>query len=95
MARGWVRPPPFNGARHDTPMIEQIRRIGWLTVEIALLLVVLCVLLNIILGADSGGFIGSVAVNAAQFLQSIPPGTFLGVVLLVLLYWTFKTRRPG
>lgn len=76
-------------------MIEQIRRIGWLTVEIALLLVIVCVLLNIILGADSGSFIGSVAANTAQFLQSIPPGTFLGVVLIVLLYWTVKARRSG
>ncbi len=76
-------------------MIEQIRRIGWLAVEIALLLVILCVLLNIILGADSGGFIGSVAANAAQFLQSIPPGTFLGVVLIVVLYWLTRSRISG
>jgi hypothetical protein len=76
-------------------MIEQIRRIGWLVVEMALLLVIICVLLNIILGADSGSFIASVAANTTQFLQSIPPGTFLGVVLIVLLYWIFRTRRPG
>jgi hypothetical protein len=76
-------------------MIEQIRRVGWLTVEIALLLVIVCVLLNIILGADSGSFIGSVAANAAQFLQSIPPGTFLGVVLVVILYWLVRSRIAG
>jgi len=76
-------------------MIEQIRRIGWLAVEIALLLVIVCVLLNIILGADSGGFIASVAANATQFLQSIPPGTFLGVVLVVVLYVLVRSRFSG
>lgn len=76
-------------------MIEQIRRIGWLAVEIALLLVLVCVLLNIILGPESGSFIGSVAANASQFLQSIPPGTFLGVVIVVLLYWLARARLSG
>jgi hypothetical protein len=76
-------------------MIEQIRKVGWLTVEIALLLVIVCVLLNIILGPDSGSFIGSVAANTSQFLQSIPPGTFLGVVLVVVLYWLARSRISG
>lgn len=76
-------------------MIEQIRRVGWLAVEIALLLVLICVLLNIILGPESGSFIGSVAANAAQFLQSIPPGTFLGVVLIVILYGLARSRISG
>ncbi len=76
-------------------MIEQIRKIGWLAVEIALLLVIVCVLLSIILGADSGSFIGSVAANATQFLQSIPPGTFLGMVLVVVLYWLARARLSG
>ncbi len=75
-------------------MIEQIRKLGWLAVEAALLLIVLCVLLNIILGPDSGAFITSVAANASHFLQAIPPGAFLGVVLIVLLYWFARSRLP-
>lgn len=74
-------------------MIEHLRKLGWLVVEAALLLVVLCVLLNIILGAESGGFIAAVAGNATQFLQTIPPGTFLGVILVLFLYWLFRSRR--
>ena len=38
-------------------MLDQIRKIGWLAVELGLLLVVLCVLLNILLGKDSGAYI--------------------------------------
>jgi hypothetical protein len=76
-------------------MIERIRKLGWLTVEAALLLVVLCLLLNIILGADSGPFIASVATNATQLLQAIPPGTFIGVILIVVLYWLIRSRLSG
>ena len=73
-------------------MIEQIVRLGWRIVEVVLLLVVLCVLLNIIVGQGSGIFITSVAANALGFLQAIPSGTVVGVVLVVLLYWTIKAR---
>ncbi len=73
-------------------MIEQIRKVGWLAVEVALLLVALCVLLNIILGKDSGSYVASVADNATKFLQALPPGVTLGVVMIVLLYWFAKAR---
>ena len=76
-------------------MIERLRKLGWLVVEAALLLIVLCVLLNIILGKDSGPFITSVAGNATQLLQAIPPGTFLGVILIVVLYWLIRSRFSG
>jgi hypothetical protein len=73
-------------------MLEQIVRLGWRIVEVVLLLVVLCVLLNIIVGQGSGVFIASVAANALGFLQAIPSGTVVGVLLVVLLYWTIKAR---
>jgi hypothetical protein len=73
-------------------MFERITKLGWRVVEAALLLVVLCVLFNIILGKESGTFISSVAANALQFIQSMPPGTFLGIVLLLAVYWIVKSR---
>jgi hypothetical protein len=76
-------------------MIERIRKLGWLAVEAAALLIVLCMLLNIILGKDSGPFISAVAANATQLLQAIPPGTFLGVILIVALCWLFRSRFTG
>jgi preprotein translocase subunit SecG len=50
------------------------------------------VLLNIILGRGSGGFISSVAANALDFTQKIPAGTFLGVFLILALYWVFRSK---
>ena len=76
-------------------MIEKIRKIGWLAIEAGFMLVVLCVLLNIVLGRESGAFISSVAVNAMDFLQRVPSGTFLGIFLILILYWVYKSRESS
>ena len=73
-------------------MIERIRKIGWLAAEIGLLLIVLCILLNILLGKDGGPVIGSVAENASKFLGDLPPGVTLGVALILLVCWLVKSR---
>ena len=78
-----------------TNFLRQLRTIGWAAVEAAFLLVVLCLLLNIIIGDKADSFISTVAKNATAFLQSLPPGIFLGLVLLVLIYGFLKSRlRP-
>lgn len=76
-------------------MMTHIRRAGWFVVELALLLVILCVLLNIILGTEGSSFITQVATNATNFLQRIPPGTFLGVVLILVLAWMVRSRSSS
>ena len=73
-------------------MIEKITKIGWLASEVGLMLVVLCTLLQIILGSASGSFISSVAANTVGFLQQVPPGTFLGLFLILALYSFIKYR---
>jgi hypothetical protein len=76
-----------------TDVLEQVRRVGWLVAELGLLVVVLCLLLNIILGAEgSGEFITSVARNATSFLQALPAGVIMGLVLIVAAYWLVKPR---
>ena len=73
-------------------LIRQATRVGWFVVEVAFMLVVLCVLLNIILGKEGGGFVSSVAANALDFLQKVPSGTFLGIFLILAVYWLIKSR---
>jgi len=75
-----------------TNFLRQLRTIGWAAVEAAFLVVVLCLLLNIIIGDKADSFISTVAKNATAFLQSLPPGIFLGLVLLVLIYGFLKSR---
>ncbi len=76
-------------------MIQKLTKLGWLVIELGFMLVILCVLLNIILGKDSGGFVSSVAANALDFLQKVPSGTVLGIFLIVILvlYWTVKSKE--
>jgi hypothetical protein len=72
--------------------MDQIRKVGWLAVEAGLLIVILCVLLNIILGAESGTFVTSVAGNANTFLQGLPAGVLLSLALIVLAYGLIRLR---
>jgi hypothetical protein len=71
---------------------RQLRTIGWAAVEAAFLLIVLCLLLDIIIGDKADSFISTVAKNATAFLQSLPPGIFLGVVLIVVIWGFLKSR---
>jgi hypothetical protein len=72
---------------------ETIRTIGWRAVEVALIVVLFCVLANIILGEHSGSFVESVAVNALGLARDIPPGTLIGLALIALIYAWFKGIR--
>jgi uncharacterized membrane protein len=74
-------------------MIQKLTKLGWLVVELAFMLVVLCVLLSLILGKDGGAFVSSVAANTLDLLQKVPSGTALGVFLILVLYWTFRRRE--
>jgi uncharacterized membrane protein len=75
-------------------MIQKFTKLGWLVIELAFMLVVLCVLLSFILGKDAGGFVSSVAGNVLDFLQKVPSGTVLGIFLILVLYWTYRRREP-
>jgi len=72
--------------------LRQLRIIGWAAVEAAFLLIVLCLLLNIIIGDKTDSFISGVAKNATTFLQSLPPGIFLGGGFIVE-NWAFLRSR--
>jgi len=72
--------------------LARLRTIGWAVVEAAFLLIVLCVLLNIILGSAADSFIAGVATNATEFLQRLPPGIVVGVALIVMIYGLMKSR---
>ncbi len=75
---------------------DRIRVYGWRTVELASMIVIFCVLLNIILGDGGGAFVTSVANNAILFAQDVPAGTLLGLVLVALVYrFYLKREKPG
>lgn len=75
-----------------TEMLDRIVTIGWRVAEAGLLVVILSVLLNLILGPDSGAFVAAVAANVNVFLLGLPGGVVLGLALIV---FTCAYLRPG
>ena len=76
-------------------MIKRTIELGWLVVEVVAILIVLCVLLHLLIGNNNGGYVSFVYANTVDFLQKVPPGTIVGVFLMVFLYWFAKGRfRP-
>jgi len=70
----------------------QIRTIGWAAIEAAFLLIVLCLLLDIVIGTQADSFVSKVAKNATAFLQSLPPGVVVGVAAVAVVYGVLRTR---
>lgn len=70
----------------------QIRAIGWAAIEAAFLLIVLCLLLDIIIGAQADSFVSKVAANATAFLQAIPPGIVVGAAAVTVVYAFLRAR---
>ena len=72
---------------------EKIRRWVWAIVEALFQLILLCLLLNIVLGDQSGPLGGGVAANSVTFLNAIPQGTILALLAVYLVYLYFRHRR--
>ena len=70
----------------------QIRAIGWAAIEAAFLLIMLCMLLDIVVGTQADSFVSKVAKNATAFLQSLPPGVVVGVAAVAVVYGVLRTR---
>jgi len=75
-------------------LLAQLRTIGWAAIEAAFLLIVLCLLLDVVVGPHPGSFVSNVAKNATGFLQSLPPGIVVGVAAVAVVYAMLKTRLP-
>ncbi|HTZ38093.1 MAG TPA: hypothetical protein VMB84_18850 [Stellaceae bacterium] len=74
--------------------LAQLRSAGWAAIEAAFLVIVLCLLLDIIIGSQPASFISQVATNATAFLQRLPPGLVVGLALVVAVYGFLKARLP-
>jgi hypothetical protein len=74
-------------------MIDNIIKTGWRIVEILFILILICLTLGLIIGVDgSGPFINGVLSNTNNFLRNLPPGTFLGIFVILALYGLIKKK---
>jgi len=74
-------------------MINTIIKTGWHIVELLFILILICITLGIIIGPEgSGPLINGVLANTNNFLRNLPPGTFLGIFVVLALYSLLKKR---
>jgi hypothetical protein len=72
--------------------LDKTRRYLWTFIEVAFLVVVLSVLIHLVLGPSSGGFVQGVYDNLVAFGNAVPGATLLGVGALMLLVWYIQQR---
>jgi len=68
------------------------RRYLWTFIEIGFLVIVLSLIVHIILGPNSSGFVKGVYENLATLGKDVPSATLLGAGLLALIFWYVQQR---
>jgi hypothetical protein len=93
--KGAGRRPSFFGTLEEAPVsdrLDQLKKFLWHVIEILFAFLLIMVLLGLVLGKDSGGFVQSVMQNVAGFLNSIASGTAIGIAVVLALLYLAKTR---
>jgi hypothetical protein len=65
--------------------LERARRFLWLFVELGFLTILSVILIYLILGDDSGGFVKSVADNVTKFAGAVPTPSLIGIGVIIAL----------
>ena len=74
--------------------LEKTRRFLWLFVELGFLTILAAILLYLILGANSGVFVTSVADNVMKFANAVPTPSLIGIgVILAIIYLVMQRIR--
>lgn len=74
--------------------LERTRRFLWLFVELGFLAVLSLILIHLLLGENSGGFVGSVADNVTKFANGVPTPSLIGIgVILAIIYLVMQRLR--
>ena len=74
-------------------MLNNLKKIGWQTIELGAIVVLLSIVLTAILGAEGGVVIQAIAKNAMTLLKEIPSGTTIGLVALFGLFALYDKRN--
>ncbi|MBM3529072.1 MAG: hypothetical protein FJX62_13365 [Alphaproteobacteria bacterium] len=75
-------------------LLEKTRRFLWLFVELGFLTILSLILIYLILGDNSGGFVKSVADNVMKFAGGMPTPSLIGIgVILAIVYLVMQRLR--
>jgi len=72
--------------------LNMARRYLWIFAEIGFLIVLVSLLVHLVLGDASGGFVKGIYDNVVKFGKDVPSATLLGVAVLMLLVWYIQQR---
>ena len=74
--------------------LEKTRRFLWMFVELGFLVVLSTILIYLILGENSGGFVRSVADNVMKFTNGVSTPSLIGIgVILAIVYIVMQRLR--
>ena len=74
--------------------LEKIRRFLWLFVELGFLAILSLILIYLLLGENSGGFVQSVAQNVTSFANGVGTPSLIGIgVILAIIYLVMRRMR--
>jgi hypothetical protein len=74
--------------------LERTRRFLWLFVELGFLAVLSLILIHLLLGEGSGGYVGSVADNVTKFASGMGTPSLIGIgVILATIYLLMQRMR--
>jgi hypothetical protein len=74
--------------------LERARRLLWLFVELGFLAVLSLILIHLLLGAESGGYVNSVAENVMKFANGMGTPSLVGIgVILAIVYLLMQRMK--
>jgi hypothetical protein len=74
--------------------LEKSRRFLWLFVELGFLSILAVILIYLLLGEHSGGFVQSVAENVMKFSNGVGTPSLIGIgVILAIIYLVMQRIR--
>jgi hypothetical protein len=74
--------------------LERTRRFLWLFVELGFLAVLSLILIHLLLGEGSGGYVSSVAENVTKFASGMGTPSLIGIgIILAIIYLLMQRLR--
>ena len=74
--------------------LERTRRFLWLFVELGFLAILSLILIHLLLGEGSGGYVNSVAENVTRFASGMGTASLIGIgVILAIIYLVMQRMR--
>lgn len=73
-------------------VLDKTRRFLWLFVELGFLAILSLILIHLLLGDGSGGYVSSVADNVTKFASGVGTPSLIGIGIILALVYVLMQR---